>query len=87
MCTYDGKKVTILNVKYIVRWDDSEQIRAASIKEYYYEKDCQRKEESFFQVYATKELSEAIVCENQMRAKFSASKKNTEVKKLKDLDF
>lgn len=87
VCTCYDKKVTMLNVKYIVRWDDSEQIRAVSVKDYYYDNGCQRKEEYFFQVYATKELSEAIVCENQMRAEISASKKNTEVKKLKDLDF
>jgi hypothetical protein len=86
-CIFNAKKQTMLNVKYVDRWDDSEQIRAASVHEFYYVKDCEPREKSFFQVYAPKELSEALECENQMRTKFSASKKDAEKQKLNDLDF
>ena len=86
MCNCDGKIEKMLNVKYVDRWD-SGAIMAASVQDYYYDKDCQRREESFFELYAPKELSEALECENQMRAKFSASKQDAEKKRLKDLDF
>ncbi len=85
-CTYDGKKGTMLNVKYIDKWD-SGAIRAASVQEIFYDNDCQRRKEFFFEVYAQKELTEALNCENQMRAKVFASQKNAERKKLKDLDL
>jgi hypothetical protein len=85
-CIDDGKKETMLNVKYIDQWDSGD-IRAASAHEYYYDKDCQRREESFFEVYAPKELTEAIKCENEMRARFSISQEDVERKRLKDLDL
>jgi len=85
-CSYDGKTETVLNVKYVDQWDSGE-IKAASVHEYYYDEDCQLRENSFFEVYAAKELTEALTCENQMRAKFSASKQDVEKKRLKDLDF
>ncbi|WP_163323742.1 hypothetical protein [Draconibacterium mangrovi] len=85
-CSYEGKTETVLNVKYIDQWDSGE-IKAASVHEYYYDTDCQKREESFFEVYAVKELTEAIICENQMRAKFSPSKQDAEKRRLKDLDF
>lgn len=79
VCSYDGKKETMPNFKYVDQWD-SGAIRAASVQKYYYDKDCQRRKDMFFEVYAQQELTEALTCENQMRAKFVAAK-------LTDLDL
>lgn len=78
-CTYDGKKETMSTIKYVDQWD-SGAIKAASVQAHYYNQDCQRRKDIFFEVYAQKELTEMLTCENQMRAKFAANK-------LTDLDF
>lgn len=74
-CTYYGKKETLSTVKYVDQWD-SGAIKAASVQDHYYDQDCQRRKDIFFEVYAQKELTETLTCENQMRAKFAANKLN-----------
>lgn len=72
-CVYDGKKETMSTVKYVDQWD-SGAIKAASVQAHYYDKDCQHRKDMFFEVYAQKQLTEALTCENQIRAKFAANK-------------
>ena len=74
------------NVKYVDLWD-SGAIKAASVQEIYYNNDCQRTKEFFFEVYAQAELAEALRCENEMRDKLLVSRKDLDRKVLKDLDF
>lgn len=72
-CTYDGKREIMSTVKYVDQWD-SGAIKATSVQDHYYDQDCQRRKDMFFEVYAQKELTEVLTCENQMRAKFAAAK-------------
>lgn len=82
-CMYDGKKEIRQNVKYVDQWDRG-QIKAASVQQYYYDGVCHRQKEIYFHVYSQKELTKALACENQMRAKFSAAQEDAERKNLKD---
>lgn len=78
-CRYEGKTETMSTIKYVDQWD-SGAIRAASVQSHDYDQDCQRRKDMFFEVYAQKELTEALSCENQSRAKFGSAK-------LTDLDL
>jgi hypothetical protein len=85
-CRYAGKPEKRSNFTYVDKWE-SGSIRAASVQQYYHDQDCQRRKEMFFEVYAQKELTEILTCENQLRAKLAASKQEAERKKLKDLTW
>jgi hypothetical protein len=78
-CRYEGKTETMSTAKYVDQWD-SGAIKAANVQAHYYDQDCQRRKDMFFEVYAQQELTEALSCENQSRAKFGAAK-------LTDLDL
>lgn len=78
-CRYEGKTETMATAKYVDQWD-SGAIKAANVQAHYYDQDCQRRKDMFFEVYAQQELTETLGCENQRRAKVGAAK-------LTDLDL